>query len=499
MRDSAEGATGNHGPGRKIPNVHQGDQTIEVYARDFVGVARQSATEEACLMVFFWGGLAEPFKSRMPYWHPEESLEGYVNLALSLSGSTFRMESPQSPLRPVSRQSPLQSPLRPVSRQSPLQSPLRPVSRQSPLQSPLRPVSRQSPLQSPLRPVSRQSPLQSPLRSGSPRSPLRSGSPAGPSVPGSTQSASVRSHAVRSVPGAPRSPAPVRETHRFRIHRVRSSPGSTRRSAPVREPTQIRSVPGAHGSPLPFLEPTPVGPGAHAFRLHDPGDHGVRLQSPLRSGSHQSPLQKPAPFGADRVRSRARSVPGAHAVRSRARSSPGATQTPLQSGSRRSPLRSGSPRSPLQSPLRSGSTQIPLLSPLQSGSPFSPLQSWTPAPVWEPTEPAPGPAPPWHPWCAHCSRPSSTPRAWPTSLLDIFLFSVCGASGIRSLKGGLCHGPAGVPRLATRCLCVLSTWLVVVGAMCSHVDCLSPPILLLNHCFSGSSCVSLVTLVCLPI
>ncbi len=60
----------------------------------------------------------------------------------------------------------------------------------------------------------------------------------------------------------------------------------------------------------------------------------------------------------------------------------------------------------------------------------------------------------------------------------------------------LCHGPVGVPRLATRCLCVLSTWLVV-GAMCSHVDCLSPPILLLNHCFSGSSCVSLVTLVCL--
>ncbi len=41
--------------------------------------------------------------------------------------------------------------------------------------------------------------------------------------------------------------------------------------------------------------------------------------------------------------------------------------------------------------------------------------------------------------------------------------------------------------------------LLFVGAMCSHVDCLSPPILLLNHCFSGSSCVSLVTLVCLPI
>ncbi len=52
---------------------------MEVYARDFVGVARRSATEKTCFMVFFWGSLAEPFKSRMPYWHPEESLEEYVN------------------------------------------------------------------------------------------------------------------------------------------------------------------------------------------------------------------------------------------------------------------------------------------------------------------------------------------------------------------------------------------------------------------------------------
>ncbi len=83
MRTQQRGQPATMGPGRKIPNVHQGDQTIEVYARDFMGVARQSATEEACLMVFFWGGLAEPFKSRMPYWHPEDSLEGYINLALS--------------------------------------------------------------------------------------------------------------------------------------------------------------------------------------------------------------------------------------------------------------------------------------------------------------------------------------------------------------------------------------------------------------------------------
>ncbi len=112
----------------------------------------------------------------------------------------------------------------------------------------------------------------------------------------------------------------------------------------------------------------------------------------------------------------------------------------------------------LQRPLRPVSRQSPLQSPLHPVSRQSPAPE--PAPPCEPTEPAPEPAPFLAPLCAHCSRPSSTPRAWPTSLLDIFLFSVCGASGIRSLKGGLCHGPAGVPRLATRCLCVLSTWLV---------------------------------------
>ncbi len=41
--------------------------------------------------------------------------------------------------------------------------------------------------------------------------------------------------------------------------------------------------------------------------------------------------------------------------------------------------------------------------------------------------------------------------------------------------------------------------LFVVGAMCSHVYCLSPPILLPHHYFSGSTCVPLFTLVCLPI
>ncbi len=51
---------------------------------------------------------------------------------------------------------------------------------------------------------------------------------------------------------------------------------------------------------------------------------------------------------------------------------------------------------------------------------------------------------------------------------------MCGASGIRSLKGGLCHGPAGVPRLATRCLCVLSTWLVVCLVPCAPMSIVCP-------------------------
>ncbi len=48
-------------------------------------------------------------------------------------------------------------------------------------------------------------------------------------------------------------------------------------------------------------------------------------------------------------------------------------------------------------------------------------------------------------------------------------------------------------------VCLAHGLLFVVGAMCSHVYCLPPPFLLVNHCFSGSTCVSLVTLVCLPI
>ncbi len=37
-----------------------------------------------------------------------------------------------------------------------------------------------------------------------------------------------------------------------------------------------------------------------------------------------------------------------------------------------------------------------------------------------------------------------------------------------------CHGPADVPRLATRCLCVLSTWLVVCLVPCAPMSIVCP-------------------------
>lgn len=80
------------GPAGKLFNIHQGDESIEEYARDFFGVAHQSAMEKTCLMVVFWGGLA-----LMPYWVPEESLEDYINLALHLSSSPFRVKLAAEP------------------------------------------------------------------------------------------------------------------------------------------------------------------------------------------------------------------------------------------------------------------------------------------------------------------------------------------------------------------------------------------------------------------
>ncbi len=255
-------------------------------------------------------------------------------------------------------------------------------------------------------------------------------------------------HAVRSGPGA---------------HAVRSGPGAHAfRSGPGAH--ALRSGPGAHV----FRSRARSDPGAHAFRS-DPGAHAFRSDPGAHAfrsalGAHAF-CSGPAAQGvrsrarsapwADRVRSRARSVPGANAFRSRARSVPGAHAVCSRARSSQGAHR-------LRSRARSGLGAHAVHS---GPGPRSGLGTHRARSRASPTL---------APLCAHCSRPSSTPRDWPTSLLDIFLFSVCGASGIRSLKGGLCHGPAGVPRLATRCLCVLSTWLVVCLVPCAPMSIVCP-------------------------
>ncbi len=101
------------GLARKLFNIHQGDGSIEEYTWHFWEVARRSAMEKTCLLGFFWGGLAEPFKSRMPYWNPEESLEDYLNLALHLSSSAFRVDlaAKSAPFRDSAESAPFREPM----------------------------------------------------------------------------------------------------------------------------------------------------------------------------------------------------------------------------------------------------------------------------------------------------------------------------------------------------------------------------------------------------
>ncbi len=115
------------GPAGKLLNVRQGDRRIEDYARDFMGVARHSAMEKTCLMITFWGGLGEPFRSQMPYCVPEESLEDYINLAPNLIGSAFRVKSaPEpAPFREPTESAPEPAPIREPTESAPEPAPFR--------------------------------------------------------------------------------------------------------------------------------------------------------------------------------------------------------------------------------------------------------------------------------------------------------------------------------------------------------------------------------------
>ncbi len=62
-------------------------------------------------------------------------------------------------------------------------------------------------------------------------------------------------------------------------------------------------------------------------------------------------------------------------------------------------------------------------------------------------------------------------RCW---LLNWMLITRWKVSLLSRPEDTVCHGPAGVPRLATRCLCVLSTWLVVCLVPCAPMSIVCP-------------------------
>ncbi len=382
----------------------------------------------------------------------------------------FREPTESAP-EPAPFREPTQSAPEPAPFREPIESAPEPAPFREPMQSAPKPAPFREPTQSAPEPAPFLEPTESPPESAPFREPTQSTPFREPTQ--STPEPAPFWEPTQSTP----EPAPPREP-------TESAP----EPAPPREPTQ--STPG----PAPFREPT------HSAPFWDPTKSAPFREptqsAPFREPTQSAPFREPtqsAPFREPTQSAPIREPTQSAPIRETTESAP----EPAPPVSRQSPLQStlqyGSPRSPLRSPLRSGSPRSPLRSgsprsPLRSGSPRSPLRSGRPrSPLQSPLRPwadrvrsrarsSPGAhavhsspghrsglgthrarsraSPTLAPLCAHCYRPSSTPRAWPTSLLDIFLFSVCGASGIRSLKGGLCHGPAGVPRLATRCLCV---------------------------------------------
>ncbi len=151
------------GPAGRLFNIRQGDGKIEEYARHFLGVVRRSATEKTCLMVNFWGGLAEPFKSLMPYRVPEESLEDYINLAMNLSGLALRVELA---VQPAPVQEPTESAPEPAPFREPTESAPEPALFREPMES--------APEPAPFREPTESAPFREPTESASLREPTES-------------------------------------------------------------------------------------------------------------------------------------------------------------------------------------------------------------------------------------------------------------------------------------------------------------------------------------
>ncbi|XP_056092587.1 potassium voltage-gated channel subfamily D member 3 [Rhinichthys klamathensis goyatoka] len=72
-----------------LASIFQEGQSIERYVRDFMSCCRLGALDDLELMDLFWSGLDEDVAQLMPDDCTSWTLEGYVNLALFRSGSSF--------------------------------------------------------------------------------------------------------------------------------------------------------------------------------------------------------------------------------------------------------------------------------------------------------------------------------------------------------------------------------------------------------------------------
>ena len=72
-----------------LSSLFQDGQPIERYARDFLTCCHLGSLDDIQLMDLFWSGLDDEIAQLMPEDYTGWTLEGYVNLALSLSGLAF--------------------------------------------------------------------------------------------------------------------------------------------------------------------------------------------------------------------------------------------------------------------------------------------------------------------------------------------------------------------------------------------------------------------------
>ncbi len=162
--------------------------------------------------------------------------------------------------------------------------------------------------------------------------------------------------------------------------------------APPREPTE--SAP----EPAPFLEPMESAPEPAPFlEPMESAPEPVPFREPTQSAPFREPTQS-APFREPTQSAPFREPTQSAPFREPTHSAP--VREPTDSAPEHAPVREPTESAPGSAPFREPTQSAPFRDPTQSAPFREPRQSTPvldPAPVWEHTEPAPGPAPPWHP------------------------------------------------------------------------------------------------------